>query len=83
MRILLVLCSGLFLFLSSVPNALRAETPNIEDILKKADDLYRREHSIMQMEMYVKTSKYERKMTMEATSLGTEKSLIKIVLLYI
>ena len=78
-HLLFVICSGLFLLLFSPPNIAHAETPDIESILKKADDLYRREHSIMQMEMYVKTSKYERKMSMEATSLGTEKSLIKII----
>ena len=53
--------------------------PTVEEILKKTDDLFRQEHSIMTMEMYVKTERYERKMKMEITSLGTEKSLIKIV----
>ena len=53
--------------------------PTVEEILRKTDDLFRQEHSIMTMEMYVKTDRYERKMTMEITSLGTEKSLIKIM----
>ncbi len=67
-----------FLFLSS-PVAMAEPTPTVEEILKKTDDLFRQDHSIMTMEMYVKTERYERKMTMEITSLGTEKSLIKIV----
>ena len=53
--------------------------PTVEEILTKADDLFRQDHSIMEMEMYIKTDRYERKMKMQATSLGTEKTLIKIL----
>lgn len=54
-------------------------TVSVEEILKKADDMFRRDHSIMVMEMYVKTAKYERTMKMKAMSLGTEKTLITIL----
>ena len=53
--------------------------PTVEEILIKADDLFRQEHSIVEMEMYIKTSRYERSMKMRAISLGTEKTLIKIL----
>mgnify|MGYP001945581894 CR=1 FL=1 len=61
----------------------QAETPasevNIEDILRKADDLFRQDHSIVTMEMTVKTNRYERNMKMKAMSLGTEKTMITIL----
>ena len=70
---------GLFAgVLVSFPAVAIAE-PTVEEILKKADDLFRQDHSIMEMEMYIKTDRYERKMKMQATSLGTEKTLIKIL----
>ncbi len=56
-----------------------ATHPTVQEVLKKADDMYRQDHSIMEMEMYIKTDRYERRMKMEATSLGTEKSLIRIL----
>lgn len=56
-----------------------APQPTVEDILRKADDMFRQEHSIVVMEMHVKTSRYERTMKMKAMSLGTEKSLITIL----
>ena len=58
------------------------ETPSevtVEQVLQEVDDLFRREHSIVTMQMRVKTKRYERTMTMEATSLGTEHTLIKIL----
>ena len=65
----LVLCS---------PTPAFAE-PTVDDILRKADDLFRQEHSIVTMEMTVKTNRYERKMTMKAVALGTEKTMITIL----
>jgi outer membrane lipoprotein-sorting protein len=56
-----------------------SEEPSVDEILIKIDDLFRKEHSIVTMEMMVKTSRYERTMKMEATSLGTEKTLIRIL----
>ena len=50
-----------------------AEEPTVEEILRKADDLFRREHSMVTMEMTVKTARYERNMKMQAVSYGTEK----------
>ena len=75
MNLLRGLCIACLL---SVPSLAFAE-PTVEEILKKADDLFRQDHSIMEMEMYIKTDRYERKMKMQATSLGTEKTLIKIL----
>ena len=63
-------------------NPVRAEEatqPTVEDILRRADDMFRQEHSIVMMEMYVKTEHYERSMKMKAMSLGTEKTLITIL----
>ena len=75
MKVFQKLCSvGLFLW-ASVASA----DPTVEEILKKADDMFRSDHSIMEMEMYIKTDRYERRMKMQATSLGTEKTLIKIL----
>ena len=74
MRALSSLLLCLSLFVSSAHAA-----PTVEEILVKADDMFRQDHSIVTMEMYVKTSRYERRMKMEATSLGTEKSLIRIL----
>ena len=54
-------------------------SPSVEDILRKTDDIFRQDHSIVVMQMYVKTKRYERSMKMRATSLGTEKSLITIL----
>ena len=34
--------------------------PTIEEVLLAADDLFRKEHSIVTMEMTVKTARYER-----------------------
>jgi outer membrane lipoprotein-sorting protein len=53
--------------------------PTMEEILKKADDLFRQDHSIVTMEMTVKTSRYERNMKMKAVALGTEKTMITIL----
>ena len=46
--------------------------PTIEQVLLAADDLFRKEHSIVTMEMTVKTARYERNMKMKAVALGTE-----------
>ena len=53
--------------------------PTIEEILRTADDLFRKEHSIVTMEMTVKTARYERNMKMKAVALGTEKTMITIL----
>lgn len=76
-----LLCAGLLytgLLSMDVVSAEAAE-PTIEDILRKADDLFRQEHSIVTMEMTVKTARYERSMKMKAVSLGTEKTMITIL----
>ena len=56
-----------------------AAEPTVEHILNSADDAMRGESSHARIEMYVKTDRYERTMTMEAWSKGTEKTLIRIV----
>jgi len=71
----------LMLALFCVPISLYAEEqqPSVEDILRRVDDMFRREHSIVVMEMHVKTDRYERTMKLKAMSLGTEKSMITIL----
>lgn len=75
---------GLFVMMGTLwgtPISVKAEDdmPKIEEILRNADDMFRRDHSIVTMEMHVKTDRYERTMKMKAMSLGTEKSLITIL----
>ena len=41
--------------------------------------MFRKEHSIVTMEMTVKTARYERNMKMKAVALGTEKTMITIL----
>lgn len=53
--------------------------PTIEDLLNKSDDLMRGTSSKGKVTMNVKTKRWERSLTMEMWSLGTEKSLIKIL----
>ncbi|TNE88091.1 MAG: outer membrane lipoprotein-sorting protein [Deltaproteobacteria bacterium] len=56
-----------------------ADDPTIEELLLATDDAQRGESSHAVMVMGVKTKRYERSMRMEAWSLGTEKSLIRIL----
>lgn len=76
----LILILSLFIPFAKADNGdNELEEPSVEKILLKIDDLFRKEHSIVTMEMMVKTNRYERTMKMEATSLGTEKTLIRIL----
>ena len=56
-----------------------AEEPSIEELLDATDDINRGESSITTIEMQVKTSRYERTMSMQAWSRGEENSLIRIL----
>lgn len=56
-----------------------AGEPTLEQILNATDDAMRGESSHATVEMYVKTDRYERTMTMEAWSKGTEKTRIRIL----
>jgi outer membrane lipoprotein-sorting protein len=56
-----------------------AELPDAQSLMRKVDELWRGQSSHAQMTMTVKTERYERSMTMEAWSEGTEKSLVKIL----
>ena len=51
----------------------------INELLMEADNIGRKDHSITTAEIHIKTERYERTMSMEIKSLGTEKSLIKIL----
>lgn len=53
--------------------------PTIEELLLATDDVARGESSIATLQMHVKTKRYERTMSMQAWSEGTEKSLIRIL----
>ena len=55
------------------------DTALINELLVEADNIGRQEHSITTAEIHIKTERYERKMKMNIKSLGTEKSLIKIL----
>jgi outer membrane lipoprotein-sorting protein len=56
-----------------------AADPTVEELLNATDDVLRGESSKANVEMHVKTSRYERTMKMETWSQGTEKSLIVIL----
>lgn len=76
-----LLCRGLLLgaiALLCAP-ALAGETPKIEDLLKKADDVNRGESSRGTIVMRIKTAHWERSLRMEVASKGTEKTLMKIL----
>ena len=55
-----------------------AEEVDVVALLDKADDVSRRSSSRALMRMEVKTDRYERTVTMEAWSKGTDKSLVVI-----
>jgi len=55
------------------------EEPTARDLLRGTDDVYRGKSSIATVSMNVKTSRWERKLTLQMWSKGTEKSLIRIV----
>ncbi len=57
---------------------LSVAAPTAEELLNATDDLFRGESSTSQIEMSVKTSRYERSMKMKSWARGTEKSLIVI-----
>ena len=59
-----------------------AEVPSSEKaraLIKKMEDLYRADSSSAQLTMRVESPHYQRTMTMESTSLGTEKAFIRIL----
>jgi outer membrane lipoprotein-sorting protein len=59
--------------------AAAAAEPTIEELLRASDDLTRGKSSKGKISMNVKTARWDRSMTMEVWSEGTEKSLIKIL----
>lgn len=65
------------------PGLALAEDPpaevTAEELLRATDDVARGDESVVVMEMYVKTKRYERTMKMKAWAKGTEKSLIRIL----
>lgn len=77
-RVLFVvlLCLGLTIQLRSVAAA--NDNPEVTRLLERVDDLMRGDSSHGTMTMRVKTRRFERSMTMEVWSKGTERSLIRI-----
>lgn len=71
---------GLLLFVGvSMPLlALANASPDVHELLARVDDLMRGDSSQGTMTMRVKTKRFERTMTMEMWSKGTERSLIRI-----
>ncbi len=64
-----------FLFFSTSAFA----SPSVDELLISADNMARGDHSIVEAEMHVKTSRYERKTSMKIWASGNEKTLIKII----
>ncbi|MBK8013120.1 MAG: outer membrane lipoprotein-sorting protein [Deltaproteobacteria bacterium] len=55
------------------------KTSDVEALLDHVDDLFRGQSSETTLSMTVKTAHYERTMTMKAWSLGTDRTLIRIL----
>jgi outer membrane lipoprotein-sorting protein len=55
------------------------DLPDVDALMRRVDELWRGESSHARMTMTVKTDRYERSMSMEGWSEGTEKSLVKIL----
>lgn len=56
-----------------------AQEITVEEVLRKSDDLTRGNSSRGKVTMHVKTKRWNRKLTMEMWSKGTEKTLVKIL----
>jgi len=57
----------------------RAAEPDIDAIIQKMDDLYRSNSSHAHMEMQVVTAHWQRTLTMEAWTEGTDKTFIRVL----
>ena len=73
-RVSVLLAALVFSALSSAS----AQGPTVEDLLARADDLFRGESSQGRMTMRVKTARWEREVSMSTWSKGSEKTLIRI-----
>lgn len=74
-------CSALLLTLllvSSANTAAAANTPDANTLLRHIDQLWRGETSQASLSMQINTRRYQRSMTLEAWSRGTEYSLVVI-----
>jgi outer membrane lipoprotein-sorting protein len=79
----LLYASTVSLALFSSPIALGGEDasavdPDLRELLNATDDLQRGESSMAKVEMHIKTSRFERTVSMTAWSEGTDKSLMVI-----
>lgn len=70
---------GILAIMALLSTTAVAAEPTIEELLTATDDVGRGTSSIAVIQMDVKTSRYERSMTMKAWSQGKEKSLIRIL----
>ena len=58
---------------------MEAAEPTVEELLQRTDDLMRGESSEGTFSMHVKTARWDRTLSMQAWSEGTQKSLIRIL----
>ncbi len=56
-----------------------AGQPSVEELLGKADDLWRGDSSQGQISMHIKTARWQRSLTMRVWSQGSEKTLIQVL----
>ncbi len=75
MRLLLIVLAVLL----ATPALAEDETELARSLLDGTDDMYRGESSHAKLTMNVKTSRFQRSLTMESWSKGEEKSLIRIL----
>ncbi len=61
------------------PTVALADTPTVEELLDTTDDVSRGTSSHGKMTMQVKTDRFERELTMEVWTRGTEDSLVRIL----
>ncbi len=67
-----------FLLLPTVAGAAGEERPPIDQLVHQIDQLYRSESSQSEVEMQIHTSHWERTLTMDVWTDGTEKTFIRI-----
>ena len=73
-----VLAPSLLALVLAVPAGAK-DPPSVEELLDKADDLWRGSSSQGQISMHIKTGRWQRSLTMRVWSQGTEKTLIQIL----
>ncbi len=75
-HVIRTLCAALFLGTATLASAQEIDG---KAILRQIDDLYRGQSSVARTEMHIQTEHWERRLEMQVYSLGTERSLVRIV----